>query len=420
MMQSGKGRILLRAVLPTCPRPLKAGAFSVHGPDEQIFGVNGQILGQDQSDQGASACRGGTTARGCSGDSRDHPWDRWNGYQCFNVQETLVTRLLSTTAMLLSLTTLVVTPASAQGIYMGRDGRVHSSGIVQPPKQAPAPHSLMPESYRKAAESTFKQEAQRRADLEAQNQAYVPPPPAPNSTRLPRDNKLDYHYVTSGYPLPMTSGNGCGGIGIVAITEAERIAGEQLANTGPTGLRTLSNELRQRMVYLYSEYMRARYIGTSALAYDPSDLFVPNMEKLSEEKIRECLPTVSKLIDNYRKKQEELRQAEAEAIRVANLPSSRIVNAYRLYTMVKYCNQVREGYLVKYVNDVEMERAEVVIRAIVNKAKSEDPSVDTDKLWSQAQQATNGQMASQSYCEMYYNQLLHMSPVSPYNIRKPT
>ena len=32
MMQSGKGRILLRAVLPTCPGPLMAGAFSVHGP----------------------------------------------------------------------------------------------------------------------------------------------------------------------------------------------------------------------------------------------------------------------------------------------------------------------------------------------------------------------------------------------------
>jgi hypothetical protein len=42
--------------------------------------------------------------------------------------------LLSTTAMLLALT---VTSASAQGIYMGRDGRVHSSGIVLPPKQAP-------------------------------------------------------------------------------------------------------------------------------------------------------------------------------------------------------------------------------------------------------------------------------------------
>jgi len=27
-----------------------AGAFSVHGSNEQIFGVNEQILGQDQSD----------------------------------------------------------------------------------------------------------------------------------------------------------------------------------------------------------------------------------------------------------------------------------------------------------------------------------------------------------------------------------
>jgi hypothetical protein len=27
-----------------------AGAFSVHGSDEQIFGVKEQILGQDQSD----------------------------------------------------------------------------------------------------------------------------------------------------------------------------------------------------------------------------------------------------------------------------------------------------------------------------------------------------------------------------------
>jgi len=31
------------------------GAFSVVGSDKQIFGVNGQILGQDQSNQRASA-----------------------------------------------------------------------------------------------------------------------------------------------------------------------------------------------------------------------------------------------------------------------------------------------------------------------------------------------------------------------------
>ena len=37
------------AVLPP-PAAHPAGAFSVHGIDEQIFGVNGQILGRDQSD----------------------------------------------------------------------------------------------------------------------------------------------------------------------------------------------------------------------------------------------------------------------------------------------------------------------------------------------------------------------------------
>src|SRR5262249_2392645 len=42
------------------------------GSNEQIFGVKEQILGQDQSDQGASARRGGSTpTHGCSG----HRWD---------------------------------------------------------------------------------------------------------------------------------------------------------------------------------------------------------------------------------------------------------------------------------------------------------------------------------------------------------
>ena len=50
MMQSGKGRILLRAVLPTLPRPLMVGPFPFHGSDEQILGANEQILGPERSD----------------------------------------------------------------------------------------------------------------------------------------------------------------------------------------------------------------------------------------------------------------------------------------------------------------------------------------------------------------------------------
>jgi len=40
----------IRPALLTGPQPAVAGAFSVHGSDEQIFGVKEQILGPDQSD----------------------------------------------------------------------------------------------------------------------------------------------------------------------------------------------------------------------------------------------------------------------------------------------------------------------------------------------------------------------------------
>ena len=52
-LQSGKGRTFdpLCLDLPRlASTPRLAGAFSVHGSDEQIFGVNEQILGRDQSD----------------------------------------------------------------------------------------------------------------------------------------------------------------------------------------------------------------------------------------------------------------------------------------------------------------------------------------------------------------------------------
>ena len=50
LVQSGKGRIASDPPLLNLPRPLMVGAFSIVGSDEQIFGVNGQILRRDQSD----------------------------------------------------------------------------------------------------------------------------------------------------------------------------------------------------------------------------------------------------------------------------------------------------------------------------------------------------------------------------------
>ena len=51
--QGGKGRtprFLRNPLCLTCPGHQWLGPFSVHGSDEQIFGVNEQILGRDRSD----------------------------------------------------------------------------------------------------------------------------------------------------------------------------------------------------------------------------------------------------------------------------------------------------------------------------------------------------------------------------------
>src|SRR5262245_39700237 len=78
-------------------------------------------------------------------------------------------------------------------------------GAIVMTASSQAQHYL-PMPNRAAADAVFKREAQRRAEREAQSRAYVPPPPAPNSTLLPRDNGLGM------YPPRPTSGNGCGGI----------------------------------------------------------------------------------------------------------------------------------------------------------------------------------------------------------------
>jgi hypothetical protein len=58
--------------------------------------------------------------------------------------------------------------------------------IVMTASSAQAQHFL-PNPYRGAADAVFQREAQKRAEREAHNRAYVPPPPVLNATRLPRD-----------------------------------------------------------------------------------------------------------------------------------------------------------------------------------------------------------------------------------------
>jgi hypothetical protein len=89
------------------------------------------------------------------------------------------------------------------------------------------------------------------------------------------------------------------------------------------------------------------------------------------EKVALCERTQNGTLPDYR---EEIRRLDSHA-------KIDLLVGYRFYALVKYCHEIREGYLSVYINDVEMRRADKAIRAIVQKAVSEDNSIDTDKIW---------------------------------------
>jgi hypothetical protein len=275
------------------------------------------------------------------------------------------------------------------------------------------------------------------------SKVYVPPPPSPLSTLAPPAERSHGNYRSLA-----TSGNGCGGFGVVAIDEIEKIA-KEMNETGPRNdlerLRPLGvfrDRLDERMNALQKEYMRLYS------PYDTRDIFIlntvdnrtfmpnldmknldnkeftvapfmPNKNKIDEKTIRDCLPNFSKLIDNFMARTEKAKQRDIEAAREAAKPQNRAFRAYNLYVRVKFCNETRQGYLVQYVNDVEMDRATIAVKAVVREAQKEEPDMDTNPIWEKARQAASGSIASDSYCRMYLGQLLKMSPVDTYGIQKP-
>ena len=99
---------------------------------------------------------------------------------------------------------------------------------------------------------------------------------------------------------------------------------------------------------------------------------------------------------------------------------STLCRSYTSYVRVKYCNEVRKGYLLQYVNDEELERAEVAIKAIVSKAIETTPNVDTDAIWKRALiLAPQGAHLSRDFCQQYLRSLLADSPVATISIPKP-
>jgi hypothetical protein len=120
--------------------------------------------------------------------------------------------------------------------------------------------------------------------------------------------------------------------------------------------------------------------------------------------------------------QSEAAEQAKEQAKIDAKPINVVFRGYQMYINVTLCNQVREGYLVQYVNDVELERANKAIKAIVEQQKKRDPNLDADYAWNEAKQEHNRSKPpiTLDYCQnVYLQSLLRASPQPVFNVEKP-
>jgi hypothetical protein len=279
-------------------------------------------------------------------------------------------------------------------------------------------------------------------------------------------------------PYAKPVGNGCGGFGTTIIKWIEESAdsfsrGGQKFLNGSDARTAVGNQVHQMLANFYPKYYSTRPLNQPF----PVDMVQPGISGDTTQAIKDapqCFPKLAKLMTDAdargkaeqeaaaeraaaeqaaaaersrqaaaareieqkakaerdaaqaeRQRQEATARAEAaakqeaEARAEAAKPDNRIRTAYSLYIRLRWCSGVREGYLVKYINDVEMERVETAIKAIVSKEKSREPDMNTDQLWQQADRATTGMRVQMDACQYWFHQLLAMSPVPAIRVEKP-
>jgi hypothetical protein len=151
---------------------------------------------------------------------------------------------------------------------------------------------------------------------------------------------------------------------------------------------------------------------------------------IDEETRQETVKRFPELLPLYTEQQalenanaDRRRQAETErqekAAAEARKPENRLVKTYEFYAKVQFCNQVRQGYAMVFVTDVEMQRARVATKTIEKDLLTEEPSLNTDKAWQQALANVQGWRAFRETCQGSYMALLRLSPIDMYPIQKP-
>jgi hypothetical protein len=137
----------------------------------------------------------------------------------------------------------------------------------------------------------------------------------------------------------------------------------------------------------------------------------------AREKERKAEEQARRAAENERRYAAEEKRREAEE--KAKLPVNRLYRAYVGYAHIQLCDQERKGYAVTYINDVELQRARAASKAIENAAVAEDPKIDRDKLFAEADKTARSLSSGRDACQSSLTMLLAMSPVSPYQTQRP-
>lgn len=118
---------------------------------------------------------------------------------------------------------------------------------------------------------------------------------------------------------------------------------------------------------------------------------------------------------------QDLKEKQAEEERQQARPVNKVVNAYAAYIIVRICHESREGYLVQYISDAEMDRAEKAIRTAVDKWTAADPTIDKSLAWDDARKYARGLniAASVEFCQSQLAKLYSLSGSSPYKFGRP-
>jgi hypothetical protein len=124
----------------------------------------------------------------------------------------------------------------------------------------------------------------------------------------------------------------------------------------------------------------------------------------------DCFPGLEQLMHDAAQEKVDAEMEKARAGAEARKPINRLLLAYKRYAYVKYCNEVRQGYVVVYVNDIELERARTAVKAIEDDALREDATLDTNASWNRAGNEIGGLSVNRDQCQTELNALLQQNP----------